>query len=141
MEILDRFHVKTESFSYKFGQAVITFMLVDFAWLFFRANSLRNSIEIIQRILTRNDVWTLFDETIYTWGLDQKEFKVVIFGLIILLLVDLVKRFRKKRIDIFLREQCLWFRWGVLLLLLFSCVILGVYGQGYDASQFIYFQF
>lgn len=140
-KIKNKFHVKIESFSYKFGQAIITFVLVDFAWLFFRANSLRNSIEIIYRILTHNDLWTLFDETVYTWGLDQKEFKVVIFGLIVLLLVDLVKRFRKKRIDIFLRNQCLWFRWGVLFLLLFSCIIFGVYGQGYDASQFIYFQF
>ena len=140
-KIKNRFCVKTESFSYKLGQVLITFALVDFAWLFFRANSFKNSIEIIYRILTHSDLWTLFDGTVYTWGLDQKEFKIVFFGLLILLLVDLIRRFWKKRIDIFLSEQCLWFRWTVLLLLLFSCVIFGIYGQGYDASQFIYFQF
>lgn len=140
-KIKNRFCVKTESFSYKLGQILITFVLVDFAWLFFRANSLKNSIEIIYRILTHSDLWTLFDETVYTWGLDQKEFRMVFFGLLILLFVDLIRRFWKKRIDIFLSEQCLWFRWAVLLLLLFSCVIFGIYGQGYDASQFIYFQF
>ncbi len=133
--------VKTNSFSYGFGQAIITFILADFAWIFFRADSLDSALEIIQRMVTRIDPWTLFDQSIYTWGLDQKEFKVMLFGLIILFLVDLVKKISGRNIDDFLAEQCLWFRWSALLILLFSCVIYGVYGVGYDASQFIYFQF
>lgn len=139
--LLTKLHVKTESFSYGFGQMVITFFLTDFAWIFFRAGSLRSALEIIRRIAARIDIWTLFDQSIYTWGLDQKEFNVMIFGLVVLLLVDLAKKKSRKRIDEFLAEQCLWFRWGILMVLLFSCAVFGVYGVGYDAGQFIYFQF
>lgn len=140
-KMLTKFKVKADSFSYGLGQMIITFILTDFAWIFFRADSLKGAFEIIQRIFTRTDMWTLFDKSIYTCGLDEKEFKVMIFGLVILLLVDLVKKVGNRRIDDFLSEQCLWFRWGILLMLLFTCVVFGVYGVGYDASQFIYFQF
>lgn len=43
--------------------------------------------------------------------------------------------------DAFLAEQNLWFRWGVLLALIAAVYIFGIYGPGYDAQQFIYFQF
>ena len=32
-------------------------------------------------------------------------------------------------------------RWGVLLVLIAAVAIFGIYGPGYDAQQFIYFQF
>lgn len=141
LKVYDYFKVKTNSFSFKLGQVLCTFLLVDLAWIFFRANSFRNSIEILYRIIARPDWWVLFDGSIYSWGLEQKEFHVMIFGLVVLLLVDLVKYHSGEKIDIFLKEQCLWFRWGVLLILFVSCVVLGIYGSGYDASQFIYSQF
>lgn len=140
-KLTERLHVKVESRSYQWGKILITFCFVDFAWIFFRANSLRNSLEIIWRMFKRPDWWNLFNENIYTWGLDRKEFHIMILGLLVLLLVDLVKKLWGKRIDAFLSEECLWFRWTILLLLLFSCIVFGIYGQGYDASQFIYFQF
>jgi len=87
------------------------------------------------------DPWTLFDGSLYTWGLEQNEFQVMLFGIAVLVLVDLVKRMKGNRIDAFLAEQCIWFRWGALIVLFICCVVFGVYGQGYDASQFIYFQF
>lgn len=133
--------VKTDSFSYKLGQTVVTFILIDLAWIFFRADSLKAAVEIIWRIFNRVDLWCLVDESIYTWGLDRKEIHVLFFALIILFAVDCVKRFGYKRVDQFLVEQCVWFRWGFAILLFFMCVVFGVYGQGYDANQFIYFQF
>lgn len=139
--VYKKLKVKTQSFSHRLGQVLATFILVDFAWIFFRANSFRNSVEIIGRMLTKWDFWCLFDGTIYNYGLDQKEFAVMQFGLIVLFLVDCIKRFTGQRIDTFLIKQSIWFRWSILLILFFSCVIFGVYGQGYVASQFIYFQF
>ncbi len=132
---------RKESFSSRLGKGLITFLLVDFAWIFFRANSFRSAVAIIERIFTRTDVWTLFDETIYTWGLNEKEFEVMILGIVILLLVDLVRKKTGKCLDKWLGEQQMWFRWSIILMLVFACIIFGVYGQGYDASQFIYFQF
>ena len=39
------------------------------------------------------------------------------------------------------QKQNLIFRWVVLLVALFSIIIFGIYGPGYDASSFIYKQF
>ena len=63
------------------------------------------------------------------------------FGLFCLFLTDLVRYRLKLRLDGFLEEQCLWFRWTVLLTLLFATLIFGVYGIDVTQIQFLYFQF
>ena len=69
------------------------------------------------------------------------EMNVLMIGLFLLLLVDLIRYLRKERLDEFLSKQNLWFRWGVLLLLIGAIAVFGIYGPEYDAKQFIYFQF
>ena len=96
---------------------------------------------MIVRIFTRPNAWVLFDKSLYTHGLNENEFHVLIFAIIVLVLIDLAKRLTNKKIDVWLSEQQIWFRWTVIFVLLFTCILFGVYGEGYDASQFIYFQF
>ena len=136
-----KFNIRTENFSYKLGQILTTFILVDFAWIFFRMNSLKQSIQFIVRIVTRWDPWVLFDKSLYTIGLNQTEVNVLILSLVILFLVDLVRYLKGVTIDVFLSEQNLWFKWGVAFLLLFGIIIFGIYGPSLEARQFIYFQF
>ena len=40
-----------------------------------------------------------------------------------------------------LAKQNLVFRWIIYWIAIFGILTFGVYGSGYDASQFIYFQF
>lgn len=137
----EKFHVKTESVSCRLGQIGITFLLTDFAWIFFRAGSTKTAFHYIKRLVTRPDPWALFDGSVYTWGLDRAEFTVLLWALLALLLVDLVKYHYKQRIDVFLSRQCIWFRWLVLYLLLIGVVVYGIYGIDVSAIQFLYFQF
>lgn len=139
--INEKLHTKTDCFSYKLGQIIITFLLTDFAWIFFRSNSLTDACCYIRRMFTKLDFWSLFNGELYNLGLDRPEINILLLGLVLLLLVDLVRYVRKERFDSFLKEQNLWFRWGVLLFLVAMTAIFGVYGPGYDAKQFIYFQF
>lgn len=136
-----RFHIRTDCFSYKLGQVLVTFGLTAFAWIFFRADSLRNALGYIRRMFTKPDPWSLFNGELYNMGLDRVEMNVLFVSLLVLLLVDLVRYFRKQQLDTFLAEQNLWFRWTVLLTLIAAVAIFGIYGPGYDAQQFIYFQF
>ncbi len=135
------FHVKTESFSYKLGQALITFVLVDFAWIFFRMDSLINSIKFIQSMIIKWNPWGLFDQTLYTLGLNQSEMHILLVALFILLLIDVIHYKYNYLLDVYLDTQCLWFKWGSILFLFFFIVIFGIYGPEFDAKQFIYFQF
>lgn len=140
-KFIKKYEVKTLSFSYKLGQVLITFILVDFAWIFFRMNSLEYSLEFISRIINKWNPWVLFDQTLYSLGLNQQEFQIFIIALMILFLVDILRYKYSETLDVFLEKQCLWFRWGSIFLLFFIILIFGVYGPTFDAKQFIYFQF
>lgn len=139
--INEQLHTKTDCLSYKMGQVLVTFGLTAFAWIFFRANSLGDAFGYIRRMFTRPDLWCLFNGELYNLGLDRVEMNVLFGSLLVLLLADLVRYFKKQQLDAFLAEQNLWFRWGVLLALIAAVAIFGIYGPGYDAQQFIYFQF
>lgn len=116
---IDHFKVKVESISYKFGQIFVTFVLVDFAWIFFRADSLHDAAMVVVRIVTKWNPWVLFDKSIYLLGLDQTEIHVLCVALLILFLIDLVRYKYKQTLDVFLGEQCIWFSWGGYL---FCCL-------------------
>lgn len=133
--------VKTESFSFKLGQVVVTFALVDFGWIFFRAGSMGEAIAYCRRIFTKRDPWSLFNGEIYTLGLDRMECNILMISTVLLFLVDLLKYLKKQTIEVFLKEQCIWFRWGVIFALIFAVLVFGIYGIKFESSQFIYFQF
>jgi len=133
--------VKTESFSYKLGQVVVTFVLVDFGWIFFRAGSIGEAVTYCRRIFTKWDPWSLFNGELYTLGLDRMECNILIVSAVLLFLVDLLKYLKKQSIEVFLKEQCIWFRWGVIFALIITVLVFGIYGIKFESSQFIYFQF
>ena len=140
-KIVEIFDVRTDCISFKLTQIAFTFVLTTFAWIFFRADNLGQACVYISRIATRVNPWALFNGTLYTMGLEQFEANVLFFALFILLLVDLVRYRLGRRVDVFLQEQNIWFRWLVCLLLILLVVVYGKYGPDYDAAQFIYFQF
>ena len=137
----DKFHIKTECFSQKLLQGIVTFALVDFAWIFFRCNSLRESITYIGLIISRPDPWMLVNGSFYSLGLSAVEFWIAIVSLCVLLLVDAVRYKKNMQLYEYLNTQSLWFRWGVYILLVAAIFLFGIYGPGYDAAEFIYFQF
>lgn len=139
--INERLHTNTECLSYKLGQILVTFVLTDFAWIFFRSNTLKDAFAYIGRMVTKVDLWSFFNGELYHLGLERPELNILFLGLILLLLVDLIRYIRRERIDTFLAGQNLWFRWAVLLFLIGAIAVCGVYGPAYDAKQFIYFQF
>ena len=138
---LNKFKIKTNAFSFALIEIIITFIIVDLAWIFFRAETIHDAIHYIQRIFTRIDLWTLFDGTLYNLGLNIFEMNILIIALFILIAFDLVKYTRKESIFEFLNKQNLYFRWFVMLFLIFYIIVYGKYGAGFDPKQFIYFQF
>ena len=132
--------VRKDVFSYRFGQIFVTFLLTSFTWVFFRAKDIEQVFYFFDR-MTRWNPWVLFNEGLYAHGLDRVEVNVLIVGLVILFLIELLRYFKKKNFADFFVEQNLWFVWLVLIFMIMSCIIFGVYGITFDSSQFIYFQF
>lgn len=128
------------SVTHKIGKAIGTFILVDFAWIFFRAGGIRNAINYISGICRRWDPWTLWDGTLYRIGLSAYEMNILLIALLFVFLVDLIRYKCNKRIDVFLMEQGAFVQSLFIIIMLLAILIFGEYG-GYNERQFIYFQF
>lgn len=138
---IKKLNINTHCFSWSLLQVIITFGLVDFAWIFFRSDSILDALRLLKRILIRPTPWLLFNGGIFQLGLDRIEMNILMFSLLLLVLVDLIRYKQKITIDIFLMEQNLWFEWLVIIVLIVMIFIFGEYGPTFDAQQFIYFQF
>ena len=73
-------------------------------------------------------------------GLTEQTKDVLIVCLGILSAADICK-YRSIHLIAWITKQGIWFRWLIYFAAIFGILIFGVYGPGYDASQFIYFQF
>ena len=132
--------VNTQCFSYRLFNIIITFILVDFAWIFFRAPDINTAFIMIKQMFSVWNPWIFFDNSLYDMGLDRKDFWVLCFSVFILWAVSFMQE-RGIKIREELAKQNLVFRWIIYYIAIIFILIFGVYGEGYDASQFIYFQF
>lgn len=126
---------------YNLIQRIITFLLVSFAWIFFRASDSNHAFGYIKQMLipNRNVIGT--GNLLLGFGLDETELIILGVLLIILFICSIVSFNLGVSFPTALSRQWLPVRWVVLLILLVACVILGIYGPGTDTSQFIYLQF
>ena len=73
----------------------------------------------------------------YTYGLDQYSYYLALILIAMLWGIGMVQE-RGVVIRDWIGKQNLLFRWILYLLLIASILILGIYGEGYDASKFVY---
>jgi len=135
------FGVKLHSASYHIGQVITTFVLTTFAWIFFRADSLKIALSYIGDIFTKWDPWVLTDGSLLTTGFyNGVEWLIVILALIILFCADYVLEKKNMRFDKFLYSQgkLVWIL--AIASIIIIILVFGNYG-GYEANAFIYFQF
>lgn len=133
-------NVRQNVFSYKVFQIALTFFVVTIAWIFFRAASLRQALDMITNMFMQANTWVLFDGSLFTLGLDAKDFNVLIVFIVVMMIVDYL---RSKKIPLAEKfgKQNILMQWLVFLVGIWVILVFGVYGPGYDATQFIYFQF
>jgi alginate O-acetyltransferase complex protein AlgI len=120
-------------------QTLITFALVSFAWIFFRAKTIKIAFYIVKSMVfeTGTDIYNLRHhlKANINLGLIGKELVIAILSIILLEIVHIIQ----KRHDIIqtIRNQWLILRWGLYYCFLIVIVMYGVTGS----KQFIYFQF
>lgn len=132
--------VNEKRFSCRLARTIGTFLLVDLSWIFFRANGTITALRIIKRMFLTFNPWIFFDGGIYRLGLDQKDLSVLTVSLLCLFVASLCK-YNKISLRQKITEQGLWLRWSIYICAILVIVVFGIYGSGYDAAQFIYFQF
>jgi D-alanyl-lipoteichoic acid acyltransferase DltB (MBOAT superfamily) len=116
---------------------LITFSLVCFAWVFFRADTISDAFNIIANLFTGwgRVVTGRILENIPFWGSLRFELVVSLISIGILLCVQLMEE-RWNIIDRF-SEKPVWIRWPAYYFLLLAILLFGNFGL----KHFIYFQF
>ena len=119
----------------KFLQIAFTFLLVCFAWIFFRADSVTGALLIIKQMFTGVGSYVLSIP-----GLNSFNIFILVFSVIVLFVVDYICELGISIENIILRQNIV-IRWLIYALAVWSVIMLGIYGVSYTSSQFIYFQF
>lgn len=114
---------------------LVTFVLTNFAWIFFRASSFSEGIAIIGQMLSISN-FTLHSDI----GLNSVNILMLLIGLLVLLAVDLCHENNISISESIFRQNTI-IRWSIYLVLIWSVIMFGIYGVAYTSSQFIYFQF
>jgi D-alanyl-lipoteichoic acid acyltransferase DltB (MBOAT superfamily) len=113
------------NFFLNFLKIITTFFLSAFAWIFFRANNVKDAFLIIKKIFT---------ETHFNLFLNWEVFFAAILGLTVLFLKELREEYFVKKFS-FLKNTSI--RLTIYAFLIILIILFGVF----DSGQFIYFQF
>lgn len=110
----------------KFGRIVFTFLLVNFAWIFFRSPSLSFACDYIRKIFVEPG------SSIY-WGFSTTNV-LIIASLATVLIKEIVEELSSFTL---INSRYVIVRWATYMVIVFSILLFGVL----DSSQFIYASF
>lgn len=134
------FCMREESFSHRFMGCVATYFIWSFLLVFFRARSVGTALAIFKNMFAIYNPWIFFDGKICQLGLDVKDMCVLVLAVLVLLAVDILSE-NGVCIRDFIMKQEWWFRWLCYIGFVVILLVFGVYGPGFNAAAFIYFQF
>lgn len=135
-KFMERFHINSKSWWVELFRILRTFFLVNIGFIFFRANSAGDAARMLKEAVSVWNIGALFDGTLFTLGLDAIEFIIAIVSLLILLVISLMQQ--KGSVRERIEKKKLPVRWVLWYALLFYTILLGYYGPGYSAAEFIY---
>jgi alginate O-acetyltransferase complex protein AlgI len=119
--------IKKTSKYYVLYKVLTTFILVSFAWIFFRAESINEAFFIIKKIFTSPG--PVFYE-------NPSNIIFALFGIAALMLIDIKHEYLNRRWSILNNHHNLVRITGIIVIVL-TILLIGVF----DGGQFIYFQF
>lgn len=139
--LYEKFHKRfgAEGKLYAVFQMLRTFMLVCCLNLFDCYASLGDTFRAFASLFTAGNWQVLWDGSLMNLGLSLLDYGILAAGTVLMLVVSLLQRSGSVRAKIGQKPYPLRFAvwYGLFLIVL----LMGAYGIGYDASQFIYNQF
>ena len=139
-EWMKRWNIKTDCFSWKLWQMLRTSLLMVLGRVLYKAPSLPDAFQIWKSIFTEFNPWVLTDGTLFSLGLSAQEMFVLFMALLVLLLVSILQE-RGVKLREAIERQNLIFRWLLYFVAIFTIILAGAYGVGYNAADFIYANF
>ena len=131
-----KLHINTEAKSWEIFQMVRTTLIFAGGRVLTRPGTLQLTKHAVKSALTVYNPWVLFDGTLYEFGLNQKDFSLMVISILIF---GVVSHYQQKgSVRDMIAEQNLVFRWMFYLAAVSAVIVFGIYGPGYDAASFVY---
>ena len=131
MKMKDKLHIDDQHVFYQVFAIVRTWIIVLGGMLLFRAKSISAAITMFFSIFSKEGL------QLSLGGMTKYDYLILIIGILGMFILSIL---REKQVDVFhlLDEKSVVLRYTIVFVLLFMILIFGIYGEGYDASDFIY---
>ena len=143
-EIRSKISLKLDenTFGRRLFKTLATFIMTDYAWMFFRAGSLSVAADMTGRIITDFRLYTLSGDWMDALSLPIPEAAVssIIPAVLVLLIVDIMHE-RGFEFIKWLDEQGMIFRWLCYIWASLFIILAAVQNLGFSSADFIYFRF
>ncbi len=126
----------TSGFIWHFLRALKTFILVDIAWVFFRADSIKAAVHILRKSVAIDNINLILEGGLTQLGLDGRNIIALLLALLVLLVVSILKENGVDALECLTNRNILLrylFYWILMTFIIFSLNITG--------QEFIYYQF
>ena len=130
--IIKILHINSDGIFLKIYKILITFCLVNFAWIFFRAKNLNDAIYIVENMFTG---LTVIHRKNITLGV--QDFKIMVFAIMVLIIVELIDFIKNSFFLFRIRKKPLVIRWVIYYIFIMIIMLIGYFGSG----TFIYSKF
>ena len=133
---MEQCHINPKGMAIRLVRIVRTFFLVCIGDLFFRAVSVGDAFAMLGKAVSVWNLSVLWNGALFDLGLDRIEIVIAAVSLLLLYLVSLLQL--KGSVRDRIAGMALPIRWVIWYALMFGVILLGCYGPGYSAGEFIY---
>lgn len=135
---IKKLHINPQNFFWKLFQILRTFIIVCIGYVFDIAPSFRQAMLSFKRmmIMPLSGIHQILD-----LGLTKGDYLTIALGGIIIFVVSILNEGSKENLRIRIDRKPVMLEWAIVLVGILVIITFGVYGPGYNASDFVYAQF
>lgn len=130
--------VKENSLSESIYQMIITFHLVAFAWIFFRAGSIGVAFDYIGNMIDNFSLWAIFDGRLFQYGISFNLAVPILINIVAIFYIEYQQKQQDTQYRKVIRNLHIPLRWCIYFILIFDVILFGAYGTGFNISSFLY---
>ena len=138
-DFLKKHQIDNNQIGLRIFRFVKLLIIVIIGELFFKAKTLAVGWTMFSSIFTNFNLST-FKDTLPFLRLDVADWMIVLIGIVVIFLVDFYKEFHGS-IRNTIEQKPTWMRWSIIYTCIFTLLIFGAYGPGYDIVAMIYAEF
>lgn len=135
-KLLLKMHINPQGKGVNVFRVIRTFFLVNVGFVFFRADSVSTACHMLGNSMKRFNILSFVNGGVFTLGLDWIEWVILLISLLIMITGSVLQS--KVSLRDRLANMNILVRWMILFAFLFFVILLGYYGPGYSAAEFIY---